>query len=1184
MVQFMTLILTIESTENEKDLISIIEGSFPDSIIFSANEILTGIELAIEKDPDVIILGKLTNNAEQIEFCSHVKNDKRLQDIPLIFLTSNQENIDIRREAIKSGADALISYPLDDLELTALIRLVAKIKKQPNTKTTIDEEANFHFHTGKSLKQMSVSTEKDILKLVHELEVHQIELELQNEELRIAKKREAELASEKHVKLYDFAPTGYFTFSRDGEIVDLNLSGAKTLGKDRSHLKNSHFILFVTENTKAIFDQFLYNVFTSKSKQNCEIELADTENLTTYVHLSGIINEDGDFCNVNLLDITETKRTEKLIKDNNSRLELAMQSAQLAWWNMDIKTGHISFDRRKAEMLGYQPEIFKYYNDFIALVHPEDSEKVMDAMHKHLIGLSDKYEVEYRIMNQSGTYLWFNDLGEIEKKDSNGNPLTVMGIVNDITGRKKTEAKLRKSEANILSAVKAVGLHFYEEERYGSDRKYSFPDKKTISLMGLSTIQNNRIYDFWKEHIHPDDLQDVLTNQGLGFEKGLIDIVSMEYRYFNDEMGMIWIHHIIHALERDKSGQILHLVGAIQDITEQKKVELKLIKSEEKFRSIFKTLQDAYLQTDINGNFVLASPSAVRMFGFESPEEIEGTSAAELYANISDRENMLKKLDINGNITDYIVEGKKKNGTRFWISINAQFIYENGNITGIIGVIRDITERKKSEDKINTLTSAVEQSQLSIVITDINGDIEYVNPKFSEISGYANLEVIGKNLSLIKSGNTTDLEYQQLWETISSGRNWKGEFVNRKKNEEYFYQLASISPVIDQNNQINHYIAIMEDITNQKQATEKIRMLSTVVEQSPIMIVITNDQYITEYANKEYIEFTQFSLDEIIGTIPFGLNPVNWLPESFVRMQKMIKRGEVWQLNLLNHKKDGTAFHENLTIFPLQDSNHKITNYILIKEDITEKKQLIDDLIGAKEKAEESDRLKTSFLSNMSHEIRTPLNSIIGFSELLLETGLKTEQQTKFILNIKKSGDALLSIISDIVDISLIETGQVKLINYRFSINNLISDIYNEYTYKKEETKIEFRLDLPDPTTTIFIENDEARIRQILTNFINNSFKFTKKGFIEIGLKKISDGIQIHVKDTGIGIPKESHKIIFERFHQLETSHTRKYCGNGLGLTISRQLADLLGGKIWMESEPGKGSTFYLSLNTEQNT
>jgi signal transduction histidine kinase len=187
-------------------------------------------------------------------------------------------------------------------------------------------------------------------------------------------------------------------------------------------------------------------------------------------------------------------------------------------------------------------------------------------------------------------------------------------------------------------------------------------------------------------------------------------------------------------------------------------------------------------------------------------------------------------------------------------------------------------------------------------------------------------------------------------------------------------------------------------------------------------------------------------------------------------------------------------------------------------------------------------------------------------------------------LNIKNSGAGLLSIINDIMDISMIETGQVKLLKHRFSINNLISDIYHDYTYKTEENGIEFRLDVPDPATSIFIENDEARIRQILSNFINNSLKFTKKGFIEIGLKKISGGIQIHVKDTGIGIPKESHKIIFERFHQLETTYTRKYCGNGLGLTISKQLADLLGGKIWMESEPGKGSTFYLSLITEQNT
>jgi len=226
----------------------------------------------------------------------------------------------------------------------------------------------------------------------------------------------------------------------------------------------------------------------------------------------------------------------------------------------------------------------------------------------------------------------------------------------------------------------------------------------------------------------------------------------------------------------------------------------------------------------------------------------------------------------------------------------------------------------------------------------------------------------------------------------------------------------------------------------------------------------------------------------------------------------------------------------------------------------------------------ESDRLKSAFLANMSHEIRTPLNSILGFSDLLTAPDLDTESRKDFANLISTSGNNLLSIINDILDISKIEAGQITLIRKEFSAYDLISEIQKEYSYRANAKGIELILKPRNETQDLVILSDESRIKQVLVNFVGNALKFTDSGYIKIGVDIIQSNIQFYVKDTGIGIPKDFHDKIFDRFRQVEAAQTRRYGGNGLGLAITKNLAELLGGRIWLESEPNAGSTFYFAL------
>ncbi|RPH26708.1 MAG: response regulator [Bacteroidales bacterium] len=241
-------------------------------------------------------------------------------------------------------------------------------------------------------------------------------------------------------------------------------------------------------------------------------------------------------------------------------------------------------------------------------------------------------------------------------------------------------------------------------------------------------------------------------------------------------------------------------------------------------------------------------------------------------------------------------------------------------------------------------------------------------------------------------------------------------------------------------------------------------------------------------------------------------------------------------------------------------------------------------LIEAKEKAEENDKLKTAFLHNISHEIRTPMNAIVGFSDLLVEPDLEHEKCKDYVDIITKSSNQLLSIINDIINISTIEAGQEKVHEGKVSINSMIIDIYNQFHLAANEKSIElyYKTFTSDDEATVV--SDEAKLIEILSNLINNAIKFSNKGSIEFGYTIKDNEFEFFVKDSGIGIPESMHENIFKRFYQVETNSDRTYGGSGLGLSISKAYVEMLGGKIWVNSQVDSGSIFYFTIPYKKAT
>jgi len=1307
-------------------------------------------------------------------------------------------------------------------------------------------------------------SEAELLKLVHEIEVHQIELELQQEEIMWAYEHADSLvgnmAPDEYIELFNFTQTGCFSLSVEGVIIELNLSGAKMLGKELSKLKGSRFGFFVSDDKKSVFNTFLDKIFSTRVKDSCEITLLNKTDLPVYVTITGIISGNGKHCLITVNDLTRIIQYKEALKENTSRLELAMQSSKMAWWEMDITTGSITFGNRKAEMLGYPPEMFKHYTDFTALLHPEDVEKAMNAMRRHLEGLSDKYDVEYRILNQSGEYKWFHDIGAVVKRDFKGKPLYVTGLVINITEHKRAEAEQLKISSRLSLASRAGGIGIWELDIVNNNLVW---DEQMFNLYGILPTQFSGSYQAWRNGVHPDDLQRVEDE---------LQSAKSGYKDFDTEFRVVWPDasvHIIRALAnviRDTNGQAISMIGTNYDITKFKQSEEEL-----RFRNIILSTQqessiDGILVVDNNANIVSYNNRFVSMWGVPavlvekkddipvldfiskqvadtpsflrqvrylndhkketSRDEIvlkngcifdrysapmigkddqyygrvwyfrditdhkhieaqtlqllaEAVESRQVLLNVienqkrtemalRDSETRLHTLvqtipdliwlkDINGvylscntmferffgaveadivGKTDYDFVDKKladffrehdqkamfaekptsneewitfaDDGHRVFLETIKTPMYDSkGTLIGVLGIGRDITERKLAENALHDSFERYKKltliSPIGIFHTDVNGLTTFVNPTWSKISGLSYENALGNNwLNAVhpddkeklfkgwKEANqfhkTSYSDYrfvhpdgsiawvmgQAIPETNAEGKiiGYIGtitDITERKKSEDairesnfflqillnaipvpifykniegrytginrafelFFgksskelegksvfdissYELAEIyhardmdllrtkgvhvydsqikdsqnvvhdvvfhkAAIVDSNEQVAGLIGVILDITERKNSEKEIAMLAHSLKCVNECVSITDLNNKILFVNESFLKTYGYELDELIGKNINIVRSKKNVTEFVNGILPTTIRGE-WQGELLNVRKDGSEFPIFLSSTIIKDKENKILGLIGVGTDISERKLAEQELISAKEHAEESDRLKSSFLANMSHEIRTPMNGILGFAGLLKEPDLSGEEQQEYIQLIEKSGARMLNIINDIVSISKLESGQMEIAMSKTNINEQMNHIYALFYPETIQKGVKLNINNSLPAQETIIYTDKEKFSAIITNLVKNAIKFTSVGLIEFGCGKKGEMLEFYVKDTGLGILKEQENYIFERFRQGSESLNRTYEGAGLGLSISKAYVEMLGGEIWVDSEYGKGSTFHFTI------
>lgn len=411
--------------------------------------------------------------------------------------------------------------------------------------------------------------------------------------------------------------------------------------------------------------------------------------------------------------------------------------------------------------------------------------------------------------------------------------------------------------------------------------------------------------------------------------------------------------------------------------------------------------------------------------------------------------------------------------------------------------MRDIAGRLAAEEKMRKLSQAVEQSPNIILITDLEGNIEYVNAAVSKITGYPQSEALGTNMRVLRSGKTPPDTYRELWQTLQAGKIWHGEFINRRKDGSEYVGAAVIGPVRQADGRITHYVAVQDDITEKKRISAELLRYQNHLEELV-------EQRTTE------LEHHRQNLEELVNT-------------------------------------------------------------------------RTRELATATASAEAASRAKSTFLANMSHEIRTPMNAILGLTHLL-RTGA-TPRQTERLGKIDSAGKHLLSILNDILDISKIEAGKLQLEHCDFALSAVLDHVSSLLAEAAREKGVEIRIDTD--AVPIWLRGDVMRLRQGVLNYASNALKFTEQGHITLAAKLLeAQGedllVRFEVRDTGIGIEPGKLLTLFQSFTQADASTTRQYGGSGLGLVITRRLAELMGGTAGADSQPGKGSIFWFTARLQR--
>jgi len=867
------------------------------------------------------------------------------------------------------------------------------------------------------------------------------------------------------------------------------------------------------------------------------------------------------------LDITDRKKQEQALIDSNFRLKLSLDATNQGIYDNNLETGEIIVSDNYARMLGFDPDNFvETHQALIARIHPEDIESVLKTYSDYLEGKTAEYRTEFRQKTNSGAYKWFLSLGRVVDKDDINKPTRMLGSHIDIDFRKLNEKRLIESEERfkLIFENAPIGLLRFDEN--------AIIENCNEHLAQIIGSPIGKLIGLDMKTLNDPDLPDLLQEVLQGKTKSYTGLYSSTTAKKQTQIKALF------TAVFDSKNQAIGGIGIIEDVTAPLEAQKKLLESEARFSRIF--YSNPIPKTILKFNeleFFEVNDAFCRFSGFEATTLI-GKSVNEL--RLIEPEvlsSLLEELEKNQAVNQMEIKVKSRKGESQTGLVSIDSYMQNDEKFLIVAVL-DITERKRSEEELLKLTRAVEQSPVSILITNLDGSIEYVNPWISEITGYLPGELIGKNPRIFSSGQTPAEDYTQMYQNLEKGLVWNGEFHNKKKDGSLFWEKVIVGPIISDLGLITHYLAVKEDITLMKELSENLqeseKRYKNLFQNNPLpMFIYDVDTLGLVEANNVAIEKYGYSIEEFQQMTIKDLRPqeqITKLEEHIKNTSDKYRYSDGWK-----HKsKSGELFDVEIVSHAIPSKEHQQLRLVLVN-DITEKLKAENTLIQAKAMAEASDRLKTNFLNNISHEVRTPLNGIMGAASLL-DDEKGDGEFTELVEIIQESSDRLIQTITDFMDISLLTSGNMEVYRKPFDFREMFEFLILKFKNRLSEKAIELEHFVPESKVPIRLNTDQELLSKAISHLLLNAYKFTNQGKISAAYKLRDNQLEIEVCDTGIGIAKENFDKIFECFTQEDQSSIRRFEGSGLGLSIVSGIMKLLDGKVKMESEVGVGSCFTL--------
>jgi PAS domain S-box-containing protein len=832
----------------------------------------------------------------------------------------------------------------------------------------------------------------------------------------------------------------------------------------------------------------------------------------------------------------------------------------------ELLTGWNEMDAKSKKL----ESVFQIVNEYSGLLAENPVAKVLEQ--GMVVGLAN----HTMLISKTGNKIPIADSGA-PIKDDKGNIAGVVLVFRDQSEERAQRNELEESKRKMATLMSNLPGMAYRCKN-DADWTMEFVSEGCFSLTGYLTHEmiNNKVVAFgeiivpsFRSMIDREVQEAVNANKPYRFE--------YQIKKRDGNVAWVWEQGVGVA---DFTGSVVALEGFIIDITERKNSEQEKMLLANALQA---SINEIFMFDADNLKFIYANQGALRNLGYHI-DEIHQMTPLDIKPDY-DHGSFQKLISplLLGTQDTVVAETvhERKDKSQYPVEIHLQ-LFKQLDRTLFLAVVIDITERKKSQEALQRSEEEYRNlfdnhAAVKLLVDPYNGAIVNANKAAEKFYGWSKAELVQMNISHINT-----MSPDQIRKEMDNARLYK------RNHFEFKHCLADgsvrdvevfTSPVMFSGKSLLH--SIIHDITERKEAEHKINLLSRSIEQSPVCVMITNVSGELEYVNAEFTHVTGYELVEVIGKNPRILQSGIHKKKFYKELWDTILSGQSWHGEMFNKKKNGDYFWEDAIIVPILDDRKKITHFVALKEDITEKKKIFDELINAKRRAEESERLKTAFLANMSHEIRTPLNSILGFTGFLTsEEELSPQEKELYAGIINKSAEGLLQIINDILDISRLETGQVVLNNKHFDITQSLKLLLVQSIRKRNEMKkAHLHISLEQPNEALMVKCDEIRLTQIFNNLIGNALKYTSEGEIRFGISKITKKkIQYFVSDTGIGIKPEEQSKVFERFRQLDDTSTRALGGNGLGLTIVKYLIDLMNGEIILESEYGKGTTFWFTL------